>query len=207
MKPTDILLAEHRVIEQVLDCVEVLAHKAHAEGLVAVEDARVALNVLTTFADRCHHGKEEHELFPAMEQRGMPRHVGPLAVMLAEHELGRAAIKDMQRAVEDAGKDPAGAAQRFHRAAESYVELLRDHIAKEDSVVFPMAESMFRDADRELLLKRFAQVEHADLGAGVHEQMIGLADGLAERYGVTKAAQRTSAAGHGCCGHQGGCHS
>ncbi len=37
-----------------------------------------------TFADRCHHGKEENLLFKTMVDRGFPREAGAIAVMLLE---------------------------------------------------------------------------------------------------------------------------
>ena len=41
------------------------------------------------FADKCHHGKEEDLLFPEMEKAGVPKEMGPIGVMLAEHQQGR----------------------------------------------------------------------------------------------------------------------
>jgi hemerythrin-like domain-containing protein len=201
MEPTKILSSEHRVIEQVLDCLEAMARGVHERGRLDVERAGQALEVLRTFADRCHHGKEEDVLFAWMARRGMPTHAGPIAVMLDEHKAGRAAIARM-----DAAR-AAGEAEAFAAAADEYVALLRDHIAKEDGVLFPMAESMLDEAARAQVLEAFARFEHEDLGAGVHERMLELADGLAFHFGVPLAAERAPvAAGHGCCGHHGACH-
>jgi hemerythrin-like domain-containing protein len=201
MEPTKILSSEHRVIEQVLDCLEAMARGARERGRLDVARAGQALEVLRTFADRCHHGKEEDVLFAWMARRGMPTHVGPLAVMLDEHRAGRAAVARM-----DAARG-AGEAEAFAAAADEYVQLLRDHIAKEDGVLFPMAESMLDEAARAQILDAFASFEHEDLGAGVHEHMLELADGLAIHFGVPLAAERAPVgAGHGCCGQHGGCH-
>lgn len=200
MQPTQILSSEHRVIEQVLDCLEAMARGVRERGRLDVERAGQALEVLRTFADRCHHGKEEDVLFAWMAKRGMPTHVGPIAVMLDEHKAGRSAIARM-----DAAR-AAGDVEAFARAAVEYVDLLRDHIAKEDGVLFPMAESMLDEEARAAVLEAFANFEHQDLGAGVHERMLALADGLADHFGVPRAAERAPAgAGHGCCGHHGGC--
>jgi hemerythrin-like domain-containing protein len=203
MKPTEILMAEHRVIEQVLDCLAKLAHDCDTQSTLDRNSASKLLELLSTFADRCHHGKEENQLFTMLERRGLPRHVGPMAVMLEEHTVGRNLITDMRNALADAPVRPNDAARRFHRAASAYVELLRDHIAKEDGVLFPMAESMLNDADREQVLREFAAVERDDLGAGVHDRMLALADELADHFNVPKAATRTAAtpSGHCCHGH------
>lgn len=210
MRPTEILSAEHRVIEQVLDCLERVAAQAEARKKLDGDDARAALEFLRTFADRCHHGKEEDQLFPKMTERGVPRHVGPLAVMLSEHVSGRAHIAAMAAALEEAVQGRAPALARFVGEARGYVGLLRDHIAKEDNVLFPMAEACMRDEDRAAVLKAFERVETHDLGTHTHAEMVALADRLAERHGVPKATARSPRAftgcgmhpvGEGSCGH------
>jgi hemerythrin-like domain-containing protein len=200
MKPTEILSSEHRVIEQVLDCLERIGDVAGSRGALDRPSAAQALEVLTTFADRCHHGKEEGALFPMLEKRGLPGHVGPVAVMKSEHDVGRAAIARMRAALDE--EKPFA----FAASAHEYVELLRDHIAKEDGVLFPLAESVMRDEDRAEVLAAFERAEHDDLGTGVHERMLAIADELAERYGVARAAERVPASAHTCCGHKHGCH-
>jgi hemerythrin-like domain-containing protein len=202
LRPTEILSAEHRVIEQVLDCLEKIGERSASSGKLDVESARTALRVLRTFADQCHHGKEELRLFPMLARRGLPMHVGPVAVMVEEHEIGRGEIRKMSAALDDAARGEAGAAQAFAEAAASYVELLRDHIAKEDNILFPMAESVMRDEDRAELLASFESMEHDDLGPGTHEEMLALANGLADRFGVKRASERSATVLTGCChGH------
>jgi len=201
MRPTEILSSEHRVIEQVLDCLEALAGRARDEGRLDSGRAETVLELLRTFADRCHHGKEEERLFPMLVARGLSTHVGPIAVMLDDHRAGREHVRRMGEALADAD------AARFVPAALGYVDLLRDHIAKEDGVLFPMAESMLDEAAREALLESFGSFERDDLGAGTHERMLALADALADHYGVPKAAERVPGPmAHGPCGHGPACH-
>lgn len=201
MRPTEILTAEHRVIEQVLDCLEKIAENAQRRAVLDVDASGKVLRVLKTFADECHHGKEERRLFPKLHSRGVPTGIGPVAVMLEEHDVGRAHIRGMETAMRALAGGDRGSLRTFVEHAFRYVELLREHIAKEDNILFPMAEAVLTDADRKELLESFAQVEHAELGDGTHERMLGLADELAERFGVTKAAQRSAAAFAGCCHH------
>lgn len=89
MKPTDVLSNEHRVIEQVLDCLERMVEECRTSNSLEAQPARDAVRFFHTFADRCHHGKEEVHLFPAMEAKGFSRAEGPVGVMLREHEAGR----------------------------------------------------------------------------------------------------------------------
>lgn len=202
MRPTDILSSEHRVIEQVLDCLEALVQRSRDAGRLDTEHASQVLELLRTFADRCHHGKEEERLFPMLVARGLSERQGPIAVMLDDHRAGREHVRRMGEAC------AAGDLAAFAPAALGYVGLLRDHIAKEDGVLFPMAESMLDDAAREVLLESFRSFEREDLGAGTHERLLGLADELAAHYGVAPAAERSPAGSvSGGCGHGSACHS
>jgi hemerythrin-like domain-containing protein len=198
MGPTEILSAEHRVIEQVLDCLERMATDARSQASLDAGRAAQALEVLRTFADQIHHGKEEERLFPRMEARGIPRHVGPIAVMLDDHVFGRAQIRRMAEALEAGGAD---APTRFADAAMAYVEMLRDHIAKEDGVLFPLAESVLDDAGREELRAEFERFDRDELEPGLLARMLAQAEDLARHYDVPLAAQRSKpeAHGHGLC--------
>jgi hemerythrin-like domain-containing protein len=192
--PTGILMSEHRVIEKALACLERMADGFEAAGALNAEVAGDALEFLRTFADRCHHGKEEANLFPAMESKGLPVEVGPTAVMREEHRAGRGHVRDMGDAL------ARGSVPGFVGAARAYVELLREHIQKEDQVLFPMADKMLAPPEQDALLAAFERVEDRDIGPGVHERMLGIADRLCARYGVTEVP-RAAAGGCGhCCG-------
>ncbi len=200
MRPTEILSDEHRVIEQVLACLERIAEEAETRTL-DVAAARDVVTFVQNFADRCHHGKEEQRLFPAMERFGLPRDAGPTAVMRAEHESGRRAVRAMAVQIDDAERGDATAARRFANEARGFVEFLREHIAKEDQVLFPMADRMLPEAAQMELLESFAAIENEDMGAGAHERFLDIANRLAERYGVTRAdataKQHTCSCSHG----------
>lgn len=175
-----ILAGEHRVILQVLDVLEALAQATIRNGHIPELHARQVLEVLRTFADTCHHGKEELILFPALE--AMAPGFGPTQVMRAEHVDGRIHIKAMGAAVESA----LPAAYSLHALA--YVDLLRQHIHKEDQILFRMAQSMLSATQDAELVAAFRAAEHDDMGSGTHERMLGIADALADAYGVTRAS-------------------
>lgn len=200
MKPSDILKSEHRVIEQVLSCLEVMAGRAETAGQLDPDAGEQALDFFRNFADRCHHGKEESHFFPAMEEKGFSRECGPTAVMLYEHELGRREIADMSEALAALRAGDSAATKPFAEHAHAYVALLRQHIQKEDHCLFSMADQAFSDADQQQLLDAFAHVETEHMGAGTHEKYLQIADDLADRFGVPRATATTPAC-HSCCGH------
>jgi hemerythrin-like domain-containing protein len=205
MKATESLRAEHAVILNMLGCLEKIVQESKLRGSLDLTSADEALDFLTTFADRCHHGKEENVLFPALAKRGLPTQVGPIAVMLADHCEGRELRARMARAVEDARRSAPKAIDEFAAASRAYVDLMRDHIDKENSVLFPMGDGMLSPEDQSAIEKDFERVEHLDMGEGVHERYLALAERLCSRLGVEPALQKTAAHGGGCCGHKTSC--
>jgi hemerythrin-like domain-containing protein len=204
MKATTILMNEHRVIEQVLNCLEALAKQGLQRGKLDGDSARQALEFFRVFADGCHHRKEERCLFPRLEARGLPRHGGPTGVMLEEHELGRQHLRAMAAALPRAEAGEPEQVERFARFALGYAQLLRDHIFKEDRRLFVLADHALTEQDQEALLRSFEAVEEGDLGEGTHEKYLALADELADRFHVPRAVP-SAAEGHGACacGHHG----
>ena len=197
MRPTDILERAHRVIEQVLTCLERIADQGLANERLDEVSARQALDFFQTFADGCHHGKEESHLFPLMEAKGFPRLGGPTGVMLHEHEEGRQHIRAMHEALPGAATGQDTSLREFARHARAYVDLLRQHILKEDQRLFPMANQVFSPEDQARLLDRFAHVEHHDMHEGTHQKYLELADTLAERFHVARAGGAVRGCGHG----------
>ncbi|MEI8314618.1 MAG: hemerythrin domain-containing protein [Verrucomicrobiota bacterium] len=191
MKPTEILSSEHQVIEQVLDCLDQIIAGAERTGKLDTASAMDAINFFRTFADQCHHAKEEAHLFPAMEAKGFPRESGPTGVMLAEHEQGRACVRQMREAI-TTDTIPA-----FAEAGRRFSELLRQHIQKEDHCLFSMADGAFTAADQAALLEKFEKVEAEEIGAGTHEKFLGIAEALAKKFGVASRAGRD----HTCSNH------
>jgi len=202
VKATEILSSEHRVIEQVLSCLEAMVRQARSTGGLDGQSAHDTLAFLRNFADHCHHGKEEDHLFPALEAEGLPRDGGPLGVMLYEHELGRAHLRGMDENLEAAAAGDAAALAEFVHRAEAYVAVLREHIHKEDHVLFPLADRSLGEEKQQRLLAEFRRVEAEEMGVGTHERYLQIAQHLAQRYGVATAPTATPPGSGECgCGH------
>jgi hemerythrin-like domain-containing protein len=171
-KPTQILSDEHRVIERVLGALEQLTNVPPRDSLGRWQKA---LDFFHHFADACHHFKEEKVLFPAMEAHGIPNEGGPIGMMLAEHEEGRAHVRSMLAAVEQIAAGKAASVDLLLSHAGAYLTLLREHIQKEDEVLFPMADEVIPQDEQRQLLRRFEQHEAEEMGAGAHEKYLKIA--------------------------------
>jgi hemerythrin-like domain-containing protein len=201
MKATEILSTEHRVIETMLTVLERICQDADKNGRLNREDAETAVTFIRTFADQCHHGKEEGQLFPAMEAKGVPCESGPIGVMLSEHEQGRQFVRGMASQIVAAASGDHTSIREFIENANGYVSLLRAHIQKEDNILFPMAARLMSVEEQAELLKQFDMVETDHMGAGTHEKFLAMAEALATKYGVSTETI-AAAASCGCAHHQ-----
>jgi hemerythrin-like domain-containing protein len=177
MKATEVLKEEHRVIERVLAVLERAAARLEQGEEVPRELFPTAVEFIRGFADRCHHAKEEGSLFPLLEGKGVPRHGGPIGVMLSEHEEGRRWVALMDEAGVRYRRGEEDARRDLITGARGYSQLLRDHIGKEDHVLFPMADQVLAETDQTELLERFEAVEE-EVGKGAHSRYHHLAEEL-----------------------------
>lgn len=181
MRPTEILSNEHQSILAVLDCLDAAAERLDSGDNVSPEFFLDAAEFIAGFADKCHHGKEEDILFVALTAGGMSRDSGPVAVMLHEHNQGRRYTAAFRSAAEQMQAGDANAAADVVRNVFGYVNLLRDHINKEDNVLFPMAEQMMPADAMQKMTDDFQRVMAADEEHGVREKYEALAQKLS-RY-------------------------
>lgn len=187
---TQTLRHEHDAILRMLDATEETARQLAANEPVEPRILDGLLEFFRLFADKCHHGKEEDLLFPKLQEKGMPRNMGPIGVMLIEHDQGRALIRQMSDAAADYKQGRASAAGRWVDAARGYTILLREHIAKENEVLFVMAERMLTPEEQQELSAQFERVEREKMGAGTHERLHALMDQLTSEIWKEKAAAR-----------------
>jgi hemerythrin-like domain-containing protein len=178
MEATRILMEEHRVIERVLAALQVAAERLnHQEELRPAFFLNAAL-FIKNFADGCHHRKEEGVLFVAMVEAGVRKEGGPVGAMLADHEQGRAFTREMKDAAQkwEAGDLSARAAVVAN--ALGYVALLRQHIHKEDMILFPMADKLIPPDVQDKITSDFERIEIEETGEGIHEKYLALAEVL-----------------------------
>jgi hemerythrin-like domain-containing protein len=165
MKSVERLKAEHDQIERGLTLLERAVARLEAGQSLPEGFPQWAPRFFQQFADQCHHAKEEDVFFPVLKQRGIPEQGGPIGVMLHEHVLGRDCVSRMREASQAQPFD----ARTFAEAARQYIPLLRQHIFKENNVLFRMAERVMSEADDADVTGRFSQVEQERGLASLHQ--------------------------------------
>ena len=172
---------EHDGVLFGLDILEQMARTVDQSGAtesVDVVDIVEMVNFFRLFADKCHHGKEEGLMFPAMVKVGIPNEGGPIGQMLLEHNQGRRHIADIGASVAEGILQP----DPFVKAANGYVTLMRAHIAKENTVLFPMGDRLLPMEVQKQLLLQFEAFEEEVMGKGTHEKLHETLNRFAEKY-------------------------
>ncbi len=182
MKATEELRHEHDAILLMLEIMDRAAGRLEAGQEVPVADLEAMVDFLKTFADGCHHAKEEGYLFPAMENAGIPREHGPIGVMLSEHEIGRSYISRIAESIAAMRSGSNGFGAGFAKNARGYSNLLRMHIQKENMILFAIADQRLSTADDEAIAAGFEKIENEKVGAGKHEAYHALLRRLRDAY-------------------------
>jgi hemerythrin-like domain-containing protein len=184
MKPTEDLIHEHKAIRTMLGIMTRVAENINEGKAADTDDVEKIIEFLRTFADKCHHGKEETALFPALVDAGIPKENGPVGVMLSEHVTGRGYIKDMEVSNRDVKAGRYEAAGLIADSMLNYVNLLQNHIQKEENILFRMADRVLPAQVQDDIYRQFEHIEEEVVGHGIHEQFHDLLHQLKNKYSV-----------------------
>lgn len=135
MKATQQLKDEHESIKLMLRIMEKISANLEAGNVLNINHYGKIIDFLKSFADKCHHGKEEKILFPALQNHGIPNEGGPIGIMLTEHKIGRKHIKTLSKAFDEYKKRNKPEIDCIILSSKSYVQLLRDQVEKENEVL------------------------------------------------------------------------
>jgi hemerythrin-like domain-containing protein len=199
MDAIETLMNEHRVIERVLDGLVAFADEVRRKGSTEKEELSRFVTFVREFADACHHGKEEDILFTTMVEHGFPRNGGPIAVMLHEHDQGRALVAILRQRAEQQGPWSDGDRQEIAEVAGGFAAMLRAHIHKEDAILYPMAEQHLPPSAMEAVSAACERYEADEARAGAHERLHALADELVATHAPAVHPAPHQAHRLGCC--------
>lgn len=197
--PVAPLMIEHRLIERVVKVMGAEAHRAESED-PDPKRIEAIVDFMRTYADRCHHGKEEDILFAELGARPMPPDLKAImGELVEEHKVARRGVRALIEADRRlvAGED--GARRDIARILSELAALYPKHIEKEDKRFFVPCMDLFTEEERKAMLERFREFDgrmiHEKYRAGVE----ALEAGGALAPGQETAAKRAEPAGRWQC--------
>ena len=146
------LRKDHDLIEKVIKAMEATIQLLEDGKQIPESILNPVIDFSKNFTDVCHHSKEENALFPALEQAGMPKNMGPIAMMLMDHERSRELGKHMEEYAREYIN--SGISENLINYMKQYVEHISEHLWKENNRLFMMAEARLQyvseQVDKEL---------------------------------------------------------
>ncbi len=166
---TQVMVDEHRLILRMIALVEQNTERMLQGRFRNWQFFLDAVDFIRNYADRFHHAKEEDVLFVALVKNGMPEKSSPIEAMLMEHDQGRAFVRAVEDGAQRAMLGELGQIPVIAENARGYAALLRGHIDREDTILYPLAERVLPEELRLAMLEGYARAEESN-------------PGLAERY-------------------------
>ena len=142
------LRRDHDLIEKVIKAMESTIQLLNDGKQIPESILLPVIDFSKNFTDVCHHSKEENSLFPALEQAGMPRNMGPIAMMLMDHERSREIGKEMESSAKD--YISSGNSTKLISDMQQYVEHITEHLWKENNRLFMMAEARLQYVSKKI---------------------------------------------------------
>ena len=185
MQPVGPLMIEHRLIERLIALMQRELTRMKDNIAVEREFAFVdpvfidtAVDFMRTYADRCHHGKEEDILFAALAQKDLtPEHRQTMAELLEDHVWGRKTTASLVEAKNDYLLERTGALDDLLLHLEELVMFYPRHIEKEDKHFFIPCMQYFSEAEQAELLERMAEFDRRL----IHEKYQSIVEGIEHR--------------------------
>lgn len=154
MLPIAPLMIEHRLIEEMIVVIRKEIGRCETEGNINPEFIDAAVDFIRTYADKCHHGKEEDILFRDLRKKELPDELKSIvSELLEEHQLGRKVVADLAEAK---GKYVQGDKHALTTILDSLrymTDFYPKHIEKEDKHFFLPCMNYFSSEEKEAMLK------------------------------------------------------
>src|SRR5208282_3747109 len=155
MKPIGPLMHEHRLIERMINVMRAKLPETEQTSSLDVGFIDTAVDFIRTYADRCHHGKEEGILFAALAGKDLtPEHRQTMEELIEDHRWARQTTASLLQAKNDYLLEKAGALEDLLLHLEALAVFYPRHIEKEDKHFFLPSMNYFSEAEKAQMLER-----------------------------------------------------
>lgn len=167
--PMQILVDEHTLIKRWLALIPSVIDDmdlSSREGRQVIEEG---VDLIRSYADKLHHGKEEDILFTYFDDSEKI-----FQVIYEDHRVGRDHVQKMLQALE---KEDS---KILSHHLSGYLTLLTEHIRKEDELLFPWLDRKLSEEQLQELAEKF---EAADKKTGIDsKQYLSFIEKLEDKY-------------------------
>jgi hemerythrin-like domain-containing protein len=148
------MMIEHRLIERMIEAMKVEIDRIGRAGEVDPVFVEKAVDFIRTYADRCHHGKEEDILFRELKKKELSgEHARIMIELEEEHRLGREITGQLVEATKRYVNGDEGSLASVVDCMTTLVDFYPVHIEKEDKHFFFPVMEYFSDDEKNSMLE------------------------------------------------------
>jgi hemerythrin-like domain-containing protein len=162
MMPIGPLMIEHRLIERMIAILAQEKDRLVIGGAPDPNKVRDAIDFMRSYADRCHHGKEEDILFLELEGRPLSDELRAMMRRLKdEHQQARRLVRDLERCNQAAENGDLNVRQEMIELLREMTKLYPKHIEAEDRHFFVPVMGQFSPAEQDIMLAKFYEFDQS----------------------------------------------
>ncbi|MFH2069286.1 MAG: hemerythrin domain-containing protein [Candidatus Omnitrophota bacterium] len=160
MMPIGPLMKEHRVIERMIKLMKEESRRIEEKKEADVGFIDKAIDFIRSYADRCHHGKEEGILFRNLLKKSLSaEHKQTIDELIKEHVYGRKMTQSLAEARESYTKGNKEALNDIKTFMQTLAEFYPRHIEKEDKRFFLPVMNYFNKEEQSFMLDEFLEFD------------------------------------------------
>jgi len=171
-------MIEHRLIERMIGIIKDRSEVMSEQKRVDPVFIDVVVDFLRTYADRCHHGKEEEILFRDLAKKQLSdEHKKTMDELVEEHIYARKTVRMLEASKEGYVQGKKEALRDVISILKQLIDLYPMHIEKEDRHFFPPSMEYFTKRELDEMLHEFWEFDRKM----IHEKYKGVVDNIRSR--------------------------
>lgn len=179
-------MKEHRLIEELVSDLQLELKRERAEKSVNFAFLDLAIDFFRTYADHCHHGKEENILFRELSKKPLSvEHAKIMDELIADHIYARKTVTALAEAKANFAQGLAGSIEQVSAILETLADFYPKHIAKEDKSFFFPAMTYFSAEEQAAMMQEFYEFDR-QLIHEKYQAIVQNASAMLQRPTLTK---------------------
>ena len=182
MKATEDLMYEHKAIKLILSVMSNISESIKDKKVFYTNDVEKIVDFLSVYVDKCHRNKEEAVFYPALLMTKYPTEEMPVGMLINEHKIGKGYLDEITCCVENCKIGSTFSCERIADCMANYVQLIQDHILKEENDYFPLANKALSVEAQKEISKQFQLINDEFVGLDIHTRYDELLKSMESKY-------------------------
>ena len=154
MMPIGPMMIEHRLIERMIAAMRAELDRFLREKKANPQFIMTFVDFVRTYADRCHHGKEEDILFRELGKKQLSKeHREVMEQLIKDHQWARQQTRELVEATDKYAAGEEGMFLTITARLNAITEFYPQHIEKEDKHFFLPVMRYFSQEEKDAMLQ------------------------------------------------------